>query len=356
MTVIPDIRELSLQQITEFFVSNNDKAFRARQVYEWLWKKGAASFEEMTSLSKTMRSLLEQHFSLHVTTINKSQTGKDKTVKIAFRLHDNTCVEGVLIPVENRSTACISTQVGCSLGCKFCATASLGFTRNLSAGEIFDQVTIIKNLAKKSYNLPLTNIVIMGMGEPLLNYENVMKAIHYIISREGLEMSPDRITLSTAGIPKMIKKLADDNVKFNLSVSLHTANEIKRNVIMPVSEYNNLVSLTESIKYFYAKTKTRVTIEYLLLKDFNDSRDDAKELALFCKSFPCKINIIEYNTTPFSFYKKSEAAATINFVNFLTGKNLIVNIRRSRGKDIMAACGQLANENISSSQGNIEKK
>jgi 23S rRNA (adenine2503-C2)-methyltransferase len=308
----------------------------------------------MTSLSKPMRSLLEQHFSFHVAVLDKIQTSKDKTIKIAFRLHDNTFVEGVLIPTENRSTACISTQVGCPLGCKFCATASLGFIRNLSAGEIFDQVILIKNQAKINYNLSLTNIVIMGMGEPLLNYENVMQAIHFITSKEGLEMSPDRITLSTAGIPKMIKKLADDNVRFNLSVSLHTANEVKRNNIMPVSEYNNLESLIESIKYFYSNTNTRITIEYLLLKDFNDTLNDAKELAQFCKNFPCKINIIEYNTTPDSFFKKSER--TDDFANFLAEKNIIVNIRRSRGKDIMAACGQLANDKKSSLNGDVKKK
>lgn len=344
MTEKQDIREISLEQITEFFVSNNDKAFRAKQVFEWLWKKGAASFDEMTSLSKPMRILLEQHFSFHAASIEKTQTSKDKTIKIAFRLFDNTLVEGVLIPTENRSTACISTQAGCPLGCKFCATASLGFNRNLSAGEIFDQVIILRNQAKINYSLPLTNIVIMGMGEPLLNYENVMTAIHYITSKEGLEMSPDRITLSTVGIPKMIKKLADDNVKFNLSISLHSANEIKRSSIMPVNDHNNLESLTESIKYFHEKTKTRITIEYLLLKDINDSLNDVKELAQFCKSFPCKINIIEYNTTPNSLYKKSDTERTNDFVNFLTDKNLIVNIRRSRGEDIMAACGQLAND------------
>lgn len=339
-----DIRELTLKQITEFFVANNDKAFRAKQVFEWLWKKGATSFEEMTSLSKPMRSLLEQHFTFYVAHIEASQISKDKTIKFAFRLYDNTLIEGVLIPSENRSTVCISTQVGCPLGCKFCATASLGFIRNLSAGEIFDQVTAIKNQAKIHYGLPLTNIVIMGMGEPLLNYDNVMRAIHYITSKDGLEMSPDRITLSTVGIPKMIMKLADDNARFNLSISLHSANEGKRKNIMPVSEHNNLESLTESIKYFYSKTKTRITIEYLLLKDVNDTINDAKELALFCRSFPVKINIIEYNSSPYSQFRKSDIDKTNDFVNFLTDKNIIVNVRRSRGKDIMAACGQLANE------------
>lgn len=301
-----------------------------------------ASFVEMTSISKEVRLFLENNFSFHVATIDSIQTSKDKTIKIAFKLSDNEIVEGVLIPTEERATACISTQAGCPLACKFCATGTLGFKRNLSAGEIFDQVIRIKKLAFEKYQLPLTNIVIMGMGEPLLNYDNTLQAIKKITTKEGLEMSPDRITLSTAGIPEMIKKLADDHAKFNLSISLHSANNLKRDQIMPINKLNNLDSLVKAISYFYQKTNTRITIEYLMLNHFNDTINDAKELAKLCRNFPCKVNIIEYNTSPYSEYSKSDNKTVADFVSILTERNMIVNIRRSRGKDIMAACGQLA--------------
>lgn len=337
-----DIRGISLPELSAFFVLHKEKPFRARQVYEWLWKKGAVSFAEMTNLSKEVRTFLENNFTFHVANIESSLTGKDKTVKFAFRLHDDQVVEGVLIPAENRATACISTQAGCPLACRFCATGTMGFKRNLATGEIFDQVVLIKKQALERYRLPLTNIVIMGMGEPLLNYENTLEAIHKITSEEGLEMSPDRITLSTAGIPVMIKKLADDQVKFNLSISLHAAGNEKRDSIMPVNKRYPLETLAESIRYFHSKTKTRVTIEYLLLNNFNDSVNDAKELAKWCRDFPCKINIIEYNASPGSEFSKPDDRKAAEFIAFLQGRNMIVNVRRSRGKDIMAACGQLA--------------
>lgn len=340
-----DIRQLKMEEINQFVTSNNESAFRAKQVFEWLWKKGVASFAEMNNLSQTLRQLLEQSFCIHQAKIEKTQNSKDKTIKIAFRLFDQELVEGVLIPSEKRATACISTQSGCPLGCKFCATGFLGFKRNLTAGEIYDQVLLIKKLASEQYNLPLTNIVIMGMGEPLLNYENVMQAIHFMTSKDGLEMSPDRITMSTAGIPKMIKKLADDKIKFNLSISLHSANDIKRSSIMPVNVQNNLQALTDALKYFHKYTGIRITIEYLLLHNFNDSLNDAKELAIFCKSFPVKINIIEYNSVDISVFQKSSDENLKSFTAYLESKNLIVNVRRSRGKDIDAACGQLACKN-----------
>ncbi|MBI5219063.1 MAG: 23S rRNA (adenine(2503)-C(2))-methyltransferase RlmN [Bacteroidia bacterium] len=339
-----DIRELNYTDILSFFTKSNDKLFRAKQVYEWLWKKGAASFDEMTNLPKETRNALQQHFSFNRIAIEKTQQSKDRTIKTAFRLHDGEIIEGVLIPTENRSTACISTQVGCPLACKFCATGSLKFKRNLSAAEMFDHVILIRKQAQENYRLTLTNIVIMGMGEPLLNYENVMRAIGIITSKEGLDMSPDRITVSTAGIPKMIKMLGDENIKFNLSVSLHTANDIKRSSIMPVNKRHPVEAIKDAIIYFYQKTHIRITLEYLLLDNFNDGLNDAKELALFCKNFPCKINIIEYNSNEYSLFKKSGEQKTKAFAAFLESKNLIVNIRKSRGKDIDAACGQLANK------------
>ncbi len=342
-----DIRGLSLDELKTIFVNNGDKEFRAKQVYEWLWKKSARTFDEMTNLSIHTRELLNTHFVINAVTIDNLQVSKDRTIKNAFKLYDGKIVEGVLIPSNSRMTACISSQVGCSLTCKFCATGRLERLRNLNADEIYDQVVLIKKQAEDKYNTNLTNIVYMGMGEPLLNYKNVMDSILKITSPEGLNMSPQRITVSTAGVAKMIKKLGDDAVKFNLALSLHAANDEKRNKIMPINETNTLEVLAEALKYFYEKTKTRVTYEYIVFKDFNDTLNDAMELADFCKHIPCKLNIIEYNPIENGEFQQTTEERLDAFVNYLESKKIIVNVRRSRGKDIDAACGQLANKNKS---------
>ena len=217
--------------------------------------------------------------------------------------------------------------------------------RNINFDEIYDQVAIIKEQAEKHYNRPLSNIVYMGMGEPLLNYSQVLKSIERITAEDGLGMSPKRITVSTAGIAKLIKRLGDDQVKFNLALSLHAANDEKRSKIMPINDQNNLKILAEALKYFYERTETRVTFEYIIFKDFNDEIQDAQELAEFCKHIPCKINIIEYNPIDDAEFQQASTKKVDAFAAFLENRNLIVNIRRSRGKDIDAACGQLANKN-----------
>lgn len=337
-----DILTLSLDEIKGFLKKNGEKDFRAKQIFEWLWKKPVSSFEEMTNISKELRKLLQDNFIIQSVSVEEIQISKDKTIKVAFRLFDGMLIEGVLIPAENRATACISSQVGCNLGCEFCATAKIGLRRNLSVGEIYHQVVAIMKLAEEKYKLSLTNIVLMGMGEPLLNYDNVLKAMDWVSSDKGLGMSPQRITLSTVGLPRMIKKLADDKVKFNLAVSLHSANDKKRTEFMPVNKRNSLAELSEALVYFNEKTGQRITFEYLLMEGINDSLKDAKELAEYCKSFPVKINIIEYNSTKDNRFKRSSNTAFDEFVTFLKGRNLVVNIRRSRGMDIDAACGQLA--------------
>lgn len=340
-----DIRALSLEELKAVFVENGDQAFRAKQVYEWLWKKSAITFDEMTNLSKSTRELLDKHFVINAVKVDDMQISKDRTIKNAFKLYDSNIVEGVLIPSTTRMTACISSQVGCSLTCKFCATGKLERLRNLNADEIYDQVVLIKNQAEEKYQTPLTNIVYMGMGEPLLNYKNVLDSVQKITSPEGLNMSPQRITISTAGVSKMIKKLGDDGVKFNLALSLHAANDAKRNHIMPINESNSLEALAEALKYFYEKTGTRVTYEYIAFKDFNDSLEDAQDLAKFCKHIPCKVNIIEYNPIDDGEFQQTTTERLDAFAKYLESKNIIVNVRRSRGKDIDAACGQLANKN-----------
>jgi 23S rRNA (adenine2503-C2)-methyltransferase len=338
----PDIRNLDLEELTEFFLQAGEKQFRAKQVFEWLWTKGVIRFADMLNLSKSQRVILDENFSIYPARISRILISKDGTIKTEFLLYDGNLVEGVLIPTGSRATACVSSQVGCSLSCRFCATGRMKFRRNLEKGEIFDQVNIIRKQAKKQLNRKLTNIVLMGMGEPLLNYENVLKAMNSVTSIEGLGMSPRRITISTVGISEKIRRLGDDKVKFNLALSLHSANERKREKIIPVNRTNSLKSLSEALSYYYSKVRKRVTFEYLLLRDINDTFQDAKELAEFCRVVPCKINLIEYNNTGDRLFYPSVPEKTSAFAEYLKGKNLIVNIRKSRGQDIDAACGQLA--------------
>lgn len=340
-----DIRQLSLEDLKTYFVENGDKAFRAKQVYEWLWRKSARSFDDMTNLSKATRALLEDQFVINAVEVGDEQKSADGTIKSAFRLYDERVVEGVLIPTTDRMTACISSQVGCSLTCKFCATGKLKRLRNLNADEIYDQVVNIRNQAESNYDQPLTNIVYMGMGEPLLNYRNVLESVEKITSEEGLNMSPKRITISTAGIAKMITKLGDDAVKFNLALSLHAANDDKRNEIMPINEQNSLDSLAAALKYYYSKTRNMVTYEYIIFRDFNDEIEDAKELVRFCRHIPCKVNIIEYNPIDDGQFQQADPHKVDAFAQHLKNKGVQVTVRRSRGKDIDAACGQLANKN-----------
>lgn len=339
-----DIRKMSLEQLTDYLLSSGEKAFRARQVWEWLWQKSARSFEEMTNLSKDLRDKLEGAFDIRVINTDTSQKSSDGTIKSAFRLYDDELIEGVLIPADDRMTACVSSQVGCSLSCKFCATGYMDRKRNLEPGEIYDQVVAIDAQARETFNLPLSNIVFMGMGEPLLNYKNVLDGIDRITAEDGLNMSPKRITVSTAGIAKMIKKLADDEVKFNLALSLHAADDEKRNQIMPINETNTLEALREALRYFYDKTGNKITFEYILFYDFNDTLEDAEKLLKFARQIPSKINIIEYNPISEANFKNTEEDRLEAFANYLKKNKITVNVRRSRGKDIDAACGQLANK------------
>ncbi len=340
-----DIRKLSESELIATLEEMGEKKFRGKQVYEWLWSKRARKFDEMTNLSQDLRQKLEQGFVINTITIADKQLSSDGTIKYAFKLREGHVVEGVLIPTGNRTTACISSQVGCSLACKFCATGRLKLMKNLEAYEIYDQVAEIYKDAEILQSKPLQNIVYMGMGEPLLNYKNVLTSTERISDDKGLGMSPKRMTISTAGIAKMITKLADDNVRFHLALSLHAANDEKRNKIMPINESNTLEALAEALKYFYRKTGTRVTYEYIIFKDFNDTLEDAHELANFCRNVPCKVNIIEYNPIDDGEFEQADPERVDAFAEYLEDHNVIVNIRRSRGKDIDAACGQLANKN-----------
>jgi 23S rRNA (adenine2503-C2)-methyltransferase len=337
-----DVRSLTLEALENYFSEIGEKKFRAKQVYSWLWEKSVSDFDQMSNLSKDLRQKLKELFTINAVKVHISQFSNDKTIKNTFKLYDNNLIEGVLIPAPDRMTACVSSQVGCSLTCKFCATGYMERKRNVNPDEIYDQVVLLDQQAKANYNHPLTNIVYMGMGEPLLNYANVMKSIERITAEDGLNMAAKRITVSTAGIAKMIKKLGDDQVKFNLALSLHAANDKKRNEIMPINEQNSLKALAEALKYYFAKTKNPVTYEYILFDNFNDGLEDAAELAAFCKHLPCKVNIIEYNPIAFADFINTQEDKTEAFAAYLKRQGINVNIRRSRGKDIDAACGQLA--------------
>lgn len=339
-----DIRALSLPELKDAFTQMGEKAFRGGQVYEWLWKKSAHSFDEMTNLGKDLREKLKNEFVINAIQVVDKQVSKDRTIKSSFRLHDGHLVEGVLIPTEDRMTACVSSQVGCSLTCKFCATGKMDRVRNLNPDEIYDQVVHIRNWALQHYGIPLTNIVFMGMGEPLLNYANVLKSIEKITGEDGLHMASDRITVSTAGIAKMIRKLADDKVKFNLALSLHAANDTKRNMIMPINESNSLESVIEALQYFKESARGKLTFEYIAFKDFNESIEDARELVAICKKVPAKVNIIEYNPIGDGLFSKADPMKIDQFQRYLERNGVIATVRRSRGKDIDAACGQLANK------------
>lgn len=339
-----DIRKLSLDEIKAFFRAHGEKDYRALQVYEWIWMKSATDFDQMTNLSLANRELLKDHFSFQVLHIDKMQRSADGTIKNAVRLHDGLVVESVLIPHAKRITACISSQVGCSLDCRFCATARLKRMRNLSVDEIYDQVVAIREQSQLFFGRPLTNIVFMGMGEPLLNYNNVVGAIDKITSQKGLNMASKRITLSTVGIARMIRKMADDAVKFNLAVSLHAALNETRSAIMPINTSNTLEDLGSALQYWYHKTKRKVTYEYVVWEGVNDTTEHTSALLKFCKIIPCKVNLIEYNAIGDDQFRQASESVLQLVMDTLESNGVTTRIRRSRGKDIDAACGQLANK------------
>jgi radical SAM enzyme, Cfr family len=338
-----NLRHLTKEEIEHLVSSYDEKPYRARQIHEWIWQKGAMNIDDMTNLSKSFREQLKEEYELYALKIDTTQHSEDGTIKNRFITHDGHFIEGVLIPTSTRLTACVSSQVGCSLSCKFCATGYMDRVRNLTFDEIVDQVVHINHQCMRLYHKKLTNIVFMGMGEPLLNYQQVLKAIDIITSPDALAMSPTRITLSTAGIAKMILKLADDQVRFHLALSLHAADDEKRNSIMPINETNNLKVLIEALNYFYQKTKNNITFEYILFHQFNDNIEDANRLIKICRQVPSKVNIIEYNPIQFAKYQKPSEEKTKQFMEHLALHRVNARLRRSRGKDINAACGQLAN-------------
>ena len=344
-TAKQNIRHLELDELIKYFETIGEKKFRTKQVHEWIWKKNAQSFEDMSDISKELRAKLAEKFTLPELKVNTTQFSSDGTIKSRFATFDGHMIEGVLIPTEKRNTACVSSQIGCSLTCKFCATGTMERKRNLDYDEIYNQVAFLNQQSEKTFDKKLSNVVFMGMGEPLLNYKNVLKSIDRLIANDGMAMSPKRITVSTAGVSKMIKQLGDDRVRFNLALSLHAADDKKRNQIMPINETNNINVLVESLNYFYEKTKNDITLEYILFKDLNDSIEDAEHLVKIYRQIPTHlINVIEYNPIDGAKFTKPDEDTTQQFTDFLVKHRVNVRVRRSRRKDIDAACGQLANK------------
>ena len=339
-----DIRSISFDKLNNFIQRNNFPSYRSNQIFNWINKSTFRSFDDMTNIPKSLVKLLKENFVINITNILSKQVSNDSTIKFAIKLHDNLVVESVLIPSGNRVTACVSSQVGCSLDCGFCATSKLLRMRNLHSYEIFDQIMILNSQSLKNYSLPISNIVFMGMGEPLLNYKNVIESIKLITSEDGIKISNKKITLSTSGISKMIIKMSDDNVKFNLAVSLHSAVEETRNMIMPFSKSFPLDKLINSLDYWYKKTKRKVTFEYLIWKGINDDLHHIEALVKICKRIPSKVNLIEYNSIDSPTFKKADDFWVDNYLKILKKNKIPVSVRRSRGKDINAACGQLANK------------
>lgn len=345
MPAATDIRDLSLDEIKTLAAELGEKPYRAKQLWEWLWKKKARSFDDMSDLPKVFRAALAERTVLRPLVLVEEQRSEDGTVKCAFKTWDGHVVEGVLIPTPKRLTVCISSQIGCSLTCSFCATGKLKRIRNLDVGEIVDQVALIDELAHKYYKQGLTNVVYMGMGEPLLNYANTMRSAERLSAPDGLGMGARRITVSTAGIAKMIRKLGDDGARFNLALSLHAANDTKRDRIMPINEQNSLADLKDALRHYTRTTRRDVTFEYILLKGFNDSLADAQELVRYASDVDAKVNLIEYNPIDGGEYGRTESEDAVAFMYYLEKKGITARIRRSRGRDIDAACGQLANKN-----------
>ena len=343
-----DLKSLSRTQLEQLCSEMGLPAYRGKQIFQWLYQKRASSFSEMTNLSKDLREELEKRFVITTITEASRQTSRDGTTKFLFRLHDDKLIEAVLIPdlyddgAANRLTVCVSSQVGCVFGCRFCATGKMGFFRNLIAGEIVDQLQAINDLALERYGKKITNIVYMGMGEPLHNYNAVINSAHIVCDELSLDMSPRRITISTVGLAKQIRQFAVEKQPFKLALSLHAPSDTKRNEIMPINESMDLNDLREALTFYYQSVNQPVTYEYLLFDRFNDNKEDAEALAKIANWIPSKVNIIMYNNVADVDLKRVKEKRLDKFMKHLTEKGVRATVRRSRGDDIDAGCGQLA--------------
>ncbi|HCK99609.1 MAG TPA: 23S rRNA (adenine(2503)-C(2))-methyltransferase RlmN [Candidatus Marinimicrobia bacterium] len=333
-----NIKGLTLPELENWVAEIGESPFRAKQIYRWMYQRGVRSFEEMSDLSKSLRNKLAQMASVSMLQIDTRFRSKtDQSVKYLFRLSDGNAVEAVYMVEGKRITLCLSTMVGCPVGCAYCATGIMGFKRNLTAGEIVDQLLLIQQDQQKK----ATNIVFMGMGEPFLNYDNVIKAASILNSELGQEIAARRIIISTAGIIPAIHRFADEGHRFKLAISLNASTDAQRDELVPVNLKHPLWELMAAVKYYTDRSKRRVTFEYILIKDFNDTPQDARRLIKMLGQIPCKLNIIPYNQNEFLLYKTPSEDKLNNFLKDLYQAPFAVTVRRSKGLDIAAACGQL---------------
>lgn len=345
-----NVKALDREGLEAYVQTLGQPAYRGRQLYKWLYGKGATTFDLMTDLPQDFRAELSRKAAIERIRLDQLQTASDQTVKALFDLPSGRKIETVLIPdIDERGdarrlTVCVSSQVGCAMGCAFCATGLMGFQQNLTAGEIFDQVWFMNELAQERFGRPITNIVYMGMGEPLLNYDHVLQSIALLTDEDGLGLSPRRITVSTVGLARRIQQLADDRTRVNLAVSLHAPTDAQRSAIMPVNRAaaTDLTALKEALQYYTRTTGRMVTYEYCLFAGVNDSPQDAHNLADVVAWAPSKVNIIMYNPVEGLPFDRTPEDDLDRFIQVLVDRGVTVTVRRSRGQDIDAACGQLA--------------
>ncbi len=337
-----NIKDYNLDDLKNLMLEIGEKPYRAEQIFQWIFKENVTSFDDMTNLSKELRDKLKENFDLHVFNIITKQESKDGTKKYLFDVLDGNAIESVLMEYKHGKTICVSTQIGCKMGCKFCASTGVPFIRNLTAGEIVEQLLAIE----RDENIKISNLVFMGIGEPLDNYDNVMQAIKLLNNQKGINMGARHISLSTSGLVPKIYKLADENLQCTLSISLHAASDEKRSSMMPVNDVYNIEKLMEACKYYIEKTNRRISFEYALAKENNDNLDDAKELVKLLKGILCHVNLIPINKIENGKFAKSTNENIIKFRDYLNSKGIVATIRRELGSDIDAACGQLRKKEV----------
>ena len=337
-----NIKDYNLEELKKELQSMDEKAFRAEQIFKWLYQEKVRSFDEMTNLSLDLRNKLKQNYTICNYNILKKQESKDGTIKYLFDVLDGNAIETVLMSYHHGYSICVSSQIGCKMGCKFCASTGINFIRSLTSGEIVEQIIAVE----QDQNIRISNVVFMGIGEPLDNYDNVVNAIHIINNPKGLNIGARHISVSTSGLVPKIYQLADENIQCTLSISLHATNNEKRSGMMPVNNAYPIEELIQACKDYIAKTNRRISFEYALAKDSNDNLDDAKELVKLLKGMLCHVNLIPINKIENGQYSKSTNENIMRFRDYLNDHGIVATIRRELGSDIDAACGQLRRKNL----------
>ena len=337
-----NIKEYNLEDLKEELISLGEKKYRAEQIFKWLYVDKVKEFDEMTNLSLELREKLKKEYTMCNFKILKKQESADGTKKYLFDVLDGNAIETVLMQYHHGKTICVSSQIGCKMGCKFCASTGIQFVRNLTSGEIVEQILAVE----QDIGDKISNIVFMGIGEPFDNYDNVMQAIKIINNQKGLNIGARHISISTSGLVPMIYKFADEELQCTLSISLHATTDEKRSSMMPINNRYNIKELMESCKYYISKTNKRISFEYALAKDNNDNLDDAKQLVKLLKGMLCHVNLIPINKIENGKYTKSSNENIIRFRDYLNENGIVATIRRELGSDIDAACGQLRRKNL----------